>query len=247
MKKFVIFLIPIIGMILAGTCISIFIAPMSPGLLRAILTATLGVIFSLLLYSLIEFIFRKTSVNKIIGINLKNCFLGSMLGLTVSFFCGLGFFITHNYSIQWLMLVHNLHIRILNNISPALLEEIVFRHGIVHAGYIIFGEKIALLLGSIPFGLLHLIGIFFGQPVGVLQVIGISLGGLLLSYTYIEWGLGAVVGLHLIWNTFSVQWSEAFGIDIKSGPAQIEGSISTIIVLALICLIFMINRKCKKS
>jgi membrane protease YdiL (CAAX protease family) len=247
MKKFVLFLIPIIGLIIAGSCIAVFIAPMSPGLTRAILTATLGIIFSLLLFYFIEFIFRKASINKIIGIKLRNIFFGLILGLAVSFFCGIGFLITHNYTIQWLMLVHNLHIRILNNISPALLEEIVFRHGIVHAGYVIFGEKIALILGSIPFGLLHLIGIFFGQPVGMLQVIGISLGGLLLSYTYIEWGLGAVVGLHLIWNTFSVQWSEAFGIDIKSGPAQIEGSFSTIVILALTCLIFIIYRNRKKS
>jgi membrane protease YdiL (CAAX protease family) len=220
---------------------------MSPGLSRSILSAIFGIIFSLLLYYFIEFLFRKSSINKIIGIRLRNCLFGLILGLTVSFLCGIGFLITHDYQIQWTMLVHNLHLRILNNISPALLEELVFRHGIVHAGYLIFGEKFALLFGSIPFGLLHLVGIFFGQSVGLLQVIGISLGGLLLSYTYIEWGLGAVVCLHLIWNAFSVQWAEAFGLDIKMGPAQIEGSLSTIVVLTLLCLIFMIYRIRKKS
>jgi hypothetical protein len=116
------------------------------------------------------------------------------------------------------------------------MEEIVFRAGIVHSTFQLFGQAAGLASGSIPFGILHLAGLLFGQSVTTAQIFGISLAGLMLSLMYFRFGILGASATHLTWNALIGGWLNVYGLTDRAGvTSALEGSWVTCAVLTLAC------------
>ena len=94
-------------------------------------------------------------------------------------------------------------------------------------------NTVGLMSGSLPFGLIHLVGRLLGKPVGVLHVIGVTAAGLLLSLAYLRFGLMFAIGVHWIWNSLCGTWVSIFGLPKNGGVQMIEGAWTTVLVLLL--------------
>jgi hypothetical protein len=121
-------------------------------------------------------------------------------GVALSLVSGMLFAFSHGTGFSPREFAGHLYPNVTTQIPPALTEEADFRLGIVGA--------VALAAGSLPFGLLHLIDLFYGVPVDFSQVIGIVLAGLMLSALYLRFGLWAAIGAHYGWN-----WHHSVHID----------------------------------
>jgi len=129
--------------------------------------------------------------------------------------------------------------RALRNIGPALLEEASMRAGVVYLLNGLNGAWAGLAGGSIPFGLLHLFGRLFGNPVDFAHVIGTTASGLLLSILYLRFGFWAAFGCHWVWNSLAVTWVRYAGVELPGGVQEFEGSVGTVLLLILACLCLM--------
>ncbi len=127
---------------------------------------------------------------------------------------------------------------LVGNLSPALVEETAMRAGVVHLAAGFCGPGLGLLLGSVPFGALHLFGLLFGNPVTFGQVLGTAVAGLLLSLLYLRFGLWAAVGCHWAWNSLAGFWKRFIGL---ASTNVFEAAPSTVLVLALLCFALWIT------
>jgi membrane protease YdiL (CAAX protease family) len=110
------------------------------------------------------------------------------------------------------------------------------RAGVVHILNGLHGPWAAMAGGSLPFGLLHVFGRLFGNPVGISLVIGTTASGLLLSILYLRFGFWAAFACHWIWNSLARAWVMYAGITSRDGIQQFEGAPETVVVLLLACL-----------
>src|SRR5690606_22844037 len=108
-----------------------------------------------------------------------------------------------------------------------------FRGGIVHTTTRIWGKWAGLASGSVPFGLLHMVDILFGNSITPIHVFGIILGGLLLSLIYLRLGLFAAIACHYIWNVLATRWQKGYGL---ADMGDFEGSWVACVVLLLVTL-----------
>ena len=123
------------------------------------------------------------------------------------------------------------------------------RAGVVHILHGLHGPWAGMAGGSLPFGLLHIFGRLFGNPVGVSLVIGTTASGLLLSILYLRFGFWAAFGCHWMWNSLARAWVMYAGITSRDGIQQFEGAPETVIVLvvACVCLITFGDRRWLRS
>lgn len=240
MKKWIrysaLYIFPFLIMLGAGFALQLFTQKMEPGLYRIAVYAGLSLCIAL-------------GTSRIIcksqaALNMKpfswgapsSLIWGLLIGLVISATSGIGFGISQGYPLHWDKLFDGLPQNILRQASPALGEEIVFRAGIVHSTFLLFGKTAGLASGSVPFGILHLAGLLFGQSVTAVQVFGICLAGLMLSLVYFRYGILGAFATHLTWNALVGGWINVYGLtDRATATSALEGSWVTCTVLALAC------------
>jgi len=162
--------------------------------------------------------------------------IGLAIGLVLSVTCGLFFHFLHGQPVAITFSSTIQPAGFLRNLGPAFIEEASMRAGVVHILNGLHGPWAAMAGGSLPFGLLHIFGRLFGNPVGISLVIGITASGLLLSILYLRFGFWAAFACHWIWNSLARTWVLYAGITSRDGIQQFEGAPETIIVLVLACL-----------
>jgi membrane protease YdiL (CAAX protease family) len=108
----------------------------------------------------------------------KDATIGVLIGLATSFASGGPYSLTNNCA-PWgfHLFSENLGKRMVRNLGISALEEAGFRGGIVFFLKSFWGNLSALIGGSTIFGIAHLGGRVFGQPVGLMHVTGASLAG----------------------------------------------------------------------
>ena len=109
----------------------------------------------------------------------------------------------------------------------------------MHFASVYWGSMWGVAAGSIPFGLIHIFGMFFGNPVTLQQVVGVSIAGGLLSLLYLRFGLISAIGCHWMWNSLCTQWVKVLGIPKQGGVQYIEGAWTTSIILGILYLLLL--------
>jgi len=163
--------------------------------------------------------------------------IGLTVGLLISITCGLLFRLLHGEPATVTFGAAIEPASFLGNMGPALIEEASMRAGVVHLLNGLNGPWAGLAGGSLPFGLLHIFGRIFGNPVGVAHVIGTTASGLLLSILYLRFGFWAAFACHWIWNSLAGTWVRYAGITSRDGMQLFEGAPETVIVLVVTCAI----------
>ena len=107
-------------------------------------------------------------------------------------------------------------------------------------------------VGSIPFGLVHLIDKLVGKEVLAVRVIGLILAGLLLSLLYLHYGLWAAIGCHWIWNVFSDNLVKSMAVGLNWICQILRGQFlhslpTSIVLLIMIAALVVIDRLRQKS
>lgn len=166
----------------------------------------------------------------------RSLVIGLTVGLVSSVTCGLLFRFLHGESVAITFSAAIQPAGFLRNLGPAFIEEASMRAGVVHILNGLHGPWAAMAGGSLPFGLLHVFGRLFGNPVGISLVIGTTASGLLLSILYLRFGFWAAFACHWIWNSLARAWVMYAGITSRDGIQQFEGAPETVVVLLLACL-----------
>jgi membrane protease YdiL (CAAX protease family) len=232
---------------IAGTYLAQqLVSGMGKGLFQSLAYTGLGMFVCIGIYLLISRSLKPSMRPMYVG-GLSSLLWGLLIGLFVSACSGIGFGLMNGYSFQFENIVQELHLKALGSLFPALSEEIVFRGGIVEGIRQLFGSYAGLAAGSVPFGILHLVGIFFGSTVTAAQILGISLAGLMLSLVYLRFGILGSVGCHLVWNSLVSGWIKVYGITDKTAVSALEGSWATCIVLAMTCVMLSLSLRNKPS
>ncbi|MCB9558225.1 MAG: CPBP family intramembrane metalloprotease [Deltaproteobacteria bacterium] len=161
---------------------------------------------------------------------------GALAGLLASAASGILYYLVNRPTIARPLVSALRPSQAISSIGPASVEEVAFRGGLVHIVDAAWGQWAALLAGSIPFGVLHLVGAIFGRPPSLAHVIGVSAGGWLLSLLYLRSGLQAAFACHWIWNSLAGNWVRAFQLPRETGEVSFEGAWTTDLVLVLLCL-----------
>lgn len=224
--------IPAAGVILFSVLLEFATAPLknSPVIL-VLLRGTLGILAGLVLILLIRTLNARIGWEPFVWGAARAAFIGVIIGLLVSFSSGISFQLANNTAKDFSAFPDGLGKAAVANVSSAFLEEVGFRGGVVN-GLVQWGGKTAGAAGgSVPFGLAHLAGRVFGQPVGAMHVLGTTLAGLLLSLVYLRYGLWAAISCHWVWNTFCGAWIRFFGIPRLGGVQAFEGAWTTSLVL----------------
>ncbi len=228
---FGLFFIPIALMVIWSVFGEISLKAIENLYIKFSLLALGGVAVSYGLTLVIKYFSAKTHISQMNFGNWKALLIGCALGLVVSLLSGYLFHVTQNPDTDFGRLTEGIGPRFIGNISPAVIEEVVFRGGIVHSVTVLWGEGLGLASGSIPFGLIHLIGRLLGKPVGLWHVLGVTAAGLLLSVAYLKFGLLFAIGVHWIWNSLCGTWVTVFGLPKYNGVQMIEGAWTTVLVL----------------
>lgn len=241
MWKWLLLLVPPVLLIGANILLSQVTLSL-PAEIRAWLRGLVGLVLSYGLFHLVKEMVARAQLSLVVLGAWRVLGLGLLCGVILSFACGLVFGWTSSPATpDWTLLGYELHRRFLGNILPAFGEEIAFRATFVHLFAQISGLFGSLLSGSLPFGLLHLLGRLLGEPVDLQQIVGVSLGGLLLSALYLRFGLFAAIGCHWAWNAFASQWVRVYGLSLESGINEFEGASSTILVLLVANLLLILG------
>ena len=185
---------------------------------------------ALVMFSIMALLRKKTGAPAIRSGGWKGVVSGLSMGLGVSLAAGLLFSSTHGTEIDFHRASHVL-LRFVVSVPSGVLEEAAFRGGVVHCAAAYFGETWGLAAGSVPFGLLHLINLFFGFPIDFSQMMGLFAAGLLLSLVYLRLGLIAAVEVHWIWNSLSGLWVGVLALPSATGQMLFEGAWTTTAVL----------------
>ncbi len=126
--------------------------------------------------------------------------------------------------------------------QPACIEETFMRGGTVYFLASFFGPGWAYLGGSVPFGLIHLLN----PGLTYKHVVCISSAGLMLSAVFLEHGLLAAIGVHLMWNVLS--WYLIVALNWRGGTSVLEGAwTTTFIMLVATLAIIMVSRRRKRA
>lgn len=240
------FILPFIALISGTVLAQQLVKEITSDILRSTAYAFLGLLICFGIFLLISKSLNKLSMKPMNLGRFSSVLWGLLIGLIVSLLSGVGFGLNHGYHFNFENLLVDLNLKLLGQSFPALCEEIVFRGGIVEGVMQLFGKYMGLAAGSIPFGILHLVGIFFGATVTLAQVIGISLAGLMLSLVYLRYGILGSFTCHLIWNSTVELWNKVYGINDKTTVSAIEGSWTTCIVLLVMCALLIVPLKKKK-
>ena len=247
-------IVPVLLVIVVSICQELLLSSFHNKLLRAMLYAATGIAGGYVIYIFIGFIIKKSNILKITLGSIKSLLWGIFIGLIASITSGLLYYFTSStyvseteLSILSLIFNENTGVRFISNLSPAIVEELGFRGGLVHILNAQFGELAGLLGGSIPFGVLHIIGRIFGQPVGISHIIGVTFAGLLLSLLYLRYGLLSAIGCHWIWNSLVRFWVSILDLPKKGGIQVFEGSWTTSVVLAALCIMIYFIKNKKES
>lgn len=133
--------------------------------------------------------------------------------------------------------------QILFQIRPAIIEEVGFRYGIAGLIFAFFGLVPALVAGSIPFGILHMLNFLSGDPIYWEYIIGTTVAGLFLTLVFLRHGLVAAILAHYTWNVLASTSAEILRIPQE----KIEAGYPTLIILAVVSVwLFWSNQKLKK-
>ena len=197
---------------------------MSPGLLRSSTNAGLGVAVSILIYFIVRYFLKAVALKTPLVGNLSSLVIGLFIGVFVSVVSGVGYGLLNGYQLQFENFFTDVHFKALVNVFPALSEEIVFRGSIVNAIIQLAGNAWGIAAGSIPFGILHLLGVLFGNTVTISQIFGISFAGMMLSLVYVNFGVCGAFACHLVWNSLVTGWIKVYGIEDKAAISSLEGS-----------------------
>ncbi|MDP6414935.1 MAG: CPBP family glutamic-type intramembrane protease [Gammaproteobacteria bacterium] len=201
---------------------------------RGAIAATIGIIGATVIFRVIRLaIFRLDIISLELKQGSRGATVGLAVGLIVSITCGLLFCFLHGEPITGSFVAVVQPVRFLQNLGPALIEEASMRAGVVHMLNGLHGPWAGLAGGSLPFGLLHLFGRIFGNPVGIPHVIGTTASGLLLSILYLRFGFWAALSCHWIWNSLAGTWVRYAGVTSRDGMQQFEGAVETVVVLVI--------------
>lgn len=149
---------------------------------------------------------------------------GVAVGATMTVLAALLFFLAERPAVGQWRVFFGLPYAMMANVFPALVEESGFRAGVVHFLDQLSGAPAALVGGSIPFGLAHLLGRVLGKPIVPMHILNATFAGLLFSAAYLRSGLLYAIGIHWGWNSLVRCWAALFELDPRGGVQIFEGS-----------------------
>lgn len=152
---------------------------------------------------------------------------GIAIGAALSLLAALLFVLAQRPVMCTWRVFYALPYRMMANVFPAAVEEWGFRAGVVHSLARLSGTPAALVGGSVPFGLAHLLGRVFGQPSAPMHILAAAFAGLLFSAAYLRCGLLFAVGMHWSWNSLVRCWADLFELDSRGGVQAFEGAWTT--------------------
>lgn len=229
-------LFPVLFIIGTAILSELIIKKLDSACLRGAFLSGTGLLLAWLLYLALAYFSRQLKVDTVRFGNVSGLAVGLAIGLCASFLSGVLYWKLYGNTLSVEKLSQGLFFRTISNVFPASIEEMGFRGGVVGLVTSFFGQVWGLAAGSFPFGVLHFVGRFFGNPVTIQHAMGVSVAGLLLSLLYLRFGLFAAFGCHWIWNSLCGQWVEALSIPKPGGVQAFEGAWSTTAVLTIIAI-----------
>lgn len=202
--------------------------------IKVFLYGSIGLSLSALIFMSNAYALKSLNKEPMLVGGISSFFWGAVIGVAVSFIAGIGFGVLNGHSLNMSNLFLGFDMKLIGNIYPAATEELYFRGGVVHFFTQTFGLPTGLISGSIPFGIIHIIGSFFGKTVTLSQILGITLAGLMLSLLYLRFGLLGAFSCHLMWNAITPGWAKAFNIEDKNFVSSLEGSWITCAILLVV-------------
>jgi membrane protease YdiL (CAAX protease family) len=237
-------LLPVILMLALTIAMELLVSELNSIWLKSIVASAFGVVGFVIIIMAVSRIAARLQIPPPVIAGWRSAATGLAVGLLLSITCGLVFYCTHGESTTTSIFTTIQPWSFLRNLGPAFIEEASMRAGVVHLLNGMHGAWAGLAGGSIPFGLLHIFGRLFGNPVGISLVIGTTASGLLLSILYLRFGFWAAFSCHWIWNSLARAWVVYAGITAQDGIQQFEGATATIILLIVACLcLFAIGDK----
>ena len=120
-------------------------------------------------------------------------------------------------------------------VRPTLIEEIAFRFGLAFFALKFYGRVAAMIAGSIPFGLLHLLNFLSGQPIQWDYILGTGIAGLFLTMVFLRFNLAASIATHFTWNVLATLSSITFSFNLQN----LEAAKSNLAILLLLSISLM--------
>ncbi|GEM_PF-3183170 len=217
--------------LISGKTISYFAS-----LIDIVIRVTAG----LLTFLLIVHCSKQLKLNPPVIGNSKGLLMGLSVGFITSVLSGILYFLVYHPACN-INLFSSKLIRIaFMNIGVATIEEICFRGGAFYFANEFWGISTALLVGNVPFGLMHLLNIFIGQQVSSTYAVGTAVLGVLFSLVYLRFGVLAAVICHWFWNVLLSLWLKMFELP---SLAAIEGAWTTILAIILTSIFLFIYSK----
>ncbi len=231
-----IFVFPIVAIVLGEVITKYATASWQSYFVKSVIYGGIGIILFTVICRTNSYAFKVLNLKPIFWGNSYSLFWGIGIGVLISVAAGAGYGISNGFSFQFNKLFLDFGSKLIGNLYPALTEEAYFRSGIVNMLSQMFGQTFGLASGSVPFGVIHVIGVFFGKTITFAQILGISLAGLMLSLVYLRFGLIGAASCHLMWNAFIPGWAKVYGAESKNMVSLIEGSWITCSLLLVACL-----------
>ncbi|MFZ4712166.1 MAG: CPBP family intramembrane glutamic endopeptidase [Bacteriovoracaceae bacterium] len=231
----------IICLCFASTVVSLVLANkierVFPEVRSIIALGTAGV-FGFLLYFGILWLFKKCNFDLVIKhFTWDGAFRGFIFGSSLFFICFMFLIIKlQTYSLQSISTFEVVS-QLLFQVRPAVIEEVGFRFGLVLLSFYFYGWKWAVVLGSIPFGALHLLNFIDGQEIYWDYIIGTTAAGLFLSSLFLNFNLSTAISAHYTWNVLASLTSKV----LKIPQEMIEGNQMTMLALAICSLVLLIK------
>lgn len=259
-------LILVIGQILSSI---VYIIPISSDIASIIF----GVLYIFIVFNLMKF-----SCSKILHISMEECYVGKprlfarwiVSAILLPTGVILSFLLVNGNLIINQMPIHNIIIKIVYSVftvglSIGIVEEMIFRGLIMKITELRWGKKIAILIPSILFGLLHIIGLEFNFiNVLLLFVAGTSVG---IMFSLIVYECGSIWSsalVHGLWNAIMIGDIINVGIEynnnsiiyyeltsksliVTGGEFGIESSLIAVIgyIIVIIFSLYLIRKKVK--
>jgi membrane protease YdiL (CAAX protease family) len=164
---------------------------------KGIVAGLIGVVGLVVILTAVRWIASRLQLSTPMVTGWRSLAIGLAVGLLLSLTCGLFFRFLHGESAATTFFAAIQPTSFLRNLGPAFIEEASMRAGVVHLLNGLHGPWAGLAGGSLPFGLLHIFGRLFGNPVGISLVIGTTASGLLLSILYLRFGFWAAFGCRM--------------------------------------------------
>ena len=244
--KTALFIVPVVLMVAWSIAGEMIKGQVANALLSSLLIAVGGIFVGLVMLWLMRLLANKKNLSLPLIGNRKNFLLGIGIGIIISLLAASLFYLTQTPDIEWVK--EGITPRFIRNTSPAIVEEISFRGAVVHYSHAFWGKGVALAAGSVPFGLIHLVGRLLGKPVGFWHIVGVSAAGLLLSLCYLKYGLLCAIAVHWIWNSLCGFWVQVFQLPEKGGVQIFEGTWTTTLILCVfIFVIYFLPPKVSRN